>query len=104
MLKSDAVLTRQRPRPDVGVGPVEGAPVAPAAALPADVDVVEAEAPGHELDAGVGLDLVHGLGDGQPVVLVQVVAQHIGNLAKMCKTCEPGVMKSTVLQSSLAVL
>ena len=78
-------VTWQRPRPDVGVGPVECASVAAAAALPANVDVVKAEASGHELDAGVGLDLVHGLGDGQPVVLVQVVTQHIGNLAKFAK-------------------
>ena len=77
-------LTRQRPRTDVGVGPVEGAAVAAAAALAADVDVVGAEAASHELDAGVGLDLFHGLGDGQSVVLVQVVTQHVGNLEKMC--------------------
>ena len=66
------------------------------------MDVVKAEVSGHELDAGVGLYLVHGLGDGQPVVLVQVVTQHIGNLVKIYKMyepVEPGVMKSTVLQS-----
>ena len=71
---------RQRTRPDVGVRAVEGAAVAATAALAPDVDVVGVEAAGHELDAGVGLDLVHGLGDGEPVILVEVVTQHVRNL------------------------
>ena len=80
------LFTRKRPGPDVGVGPVEGAAVAPAAALPAYVDVVGVEeVPGDEFDAGVGLNVVHGLGDGQSVILAQVVTEHVRNLDQRSK-------------------
>ena len=47
---------------------------------PGDVDVVRVEAAPDEPDAGVALDLVHRLGDSQPVVPAQAGVQRVGNL------------------------
>ena len=47
---------------------------------PGDVDVVRVQAAPDEPDAGVALDLVHRLGDSQPVVSAQAGVQRVGNL------------------------
>ena len=44
------------------------------------MNVVRVEASRDELDAGVLLYVVHGLGDGQTVVLTEVVRESVGNL------------------------
>ena len=48
--------------------------------LPRYVNVVRVQASGDELDAGVLLYMVHSLGDGQSVILTEVVRESVGNL------------------------
>ena len=44
------------------------------------MNVVRVEASGDELDTGVLLYVGHSLGDGQPVILTEVVRESVGNL------------------------
>ena len=48
--------------------------------LPRYVNVVRVEASWDELDTGVLLYMVHSLGDGEPVILTEVVRESVGNL------------------------
>ena len=48
--------------------------------LPRNVNVVRVQASRDELDAGVLLYVVHSLGDGETVVLTEVVRESVGNL------------------------
>ena len=44
------------------------------------MNVVRVEASGDELDAGVLLYVLHSLGDGETVVLTEIVRESVGNL------------------------
>ena len=44
------------------------------------MNVVRVEASWDELDAGVLLYMVHSLGNGEPVILAEVVRKSVGNL------------------------